>query len=266
MDVTGKKLKEYYSGSSEYLADLMTHDSEYMRPYLKVVFETETAPGKEVLEVGGGEGKTGELLREKYDRVTVVDISYKFTEYASKKYVKENLRYMTADAVKLPFKEQSFDLIVALETIEHIPDIKSFLREADRVLKKKGRIIIVSPNLCSPLFALIDLLKLILFRQTRPPFTTDFNSGRKRLLWCIRVSIRKRLAPEPQYQYREPVLDTEHVGGDWDACYLPDPVDMKKELKGYKHIKVKGQSMKAWITRAIVGDLSPILAVVLEKN
>lgn len=265
MQTTAKKLEEYYNNSSEYLADLTTHGEKYLAPYLNIVFHTEKETNKKVLEIGGGEGRAGKLLSDKYHKVAVIDISYKFTKHASDKYKKGNLYYLTAKAEYLPFKKQSFDLIVALETIEHIPDIASFLQEINRVLKKKGRIIIVSPNLCSPLFALWDLLKLVCFSQARPPFTMDFKSGVKRLIWCLRINIKKRFSKKPQYQYRDPVLDKEYVGGDWDACYLPDPLDIKKTLKGYKQIKIKGQSFKASMARFLSGDLSPILAVILEK-
>lgn len=54
---------------------------------------------------------------------------------------------VVCDALKLPFKNQSFDTYVSLEVVEHVPDLQKFFKEASRVLKKGGKCITVSPFL-----------------------------------------------------------------------------------------------------------------------
>ena len=63
-------------------------------------------------------------------------------------YQAPNLKFQTADALKLPFENDKFDLIVSLETIEHFSADKQsvLLQEFKRVLKADGTLIISTPN------------------------------------------------------------------------------------------------------------------------
>lgn len=49
----------------------------------------------------------------------------------------------------LPFKKEKFDLVVALEVIEHLLDTEFLLKEINKVLKRNGYVIISTPNLAS---------------------------------------------------------------------------------------------------------------------
>lgn len=50
------------------------------------------------------------------------------------------------DAQKLPFADESFDLVVSCETIEHVPDAQSAVREMFRVTRPGGRLFLTTPN------------------------------------------------------------------------------------------------------------------------
>lgn len=52
-----------------------------------------------------------------------------------------------ADASRLPFADKIFDTIVCLEVLEHLPPPQAALREARRLLKPEGRLIISTPFL-----------------------------------------------------------------------------------------------------------------------
>ncbi|MBI3032862.1 methyltransferase domain-containing protein [Candidatus Woesearchaeota archaeon] len=49
---------------------------------------------------------------------------------------------------KFPFKDNTFDTVVAGEILEHLENPFAFLRECKRVVKKGGRVIITTPNSC----------------------------------------------------------------------------------------------------------------------
>ena len=67
---------------------------------------------------------------------------------------KARVEFILSDAEALPFADNSFDVIVSLETIEHLRDTDKFLLECRRVLRKEGIFICSTPNkkVYSPLF------------------------------------------------------------------------------------------------------------------
>ncbi len=69
-----------------------------------------------------------------------VDIYDKAIEYAKTKY--PNIKFKIASSEKLPFKNETFDLILFYETIEHVRNPKNTLKEIQRVLKKNGTLIL----------------------------------------------------------------------------------------------------------------------------
>ncbi|HEX7961714.1 MAG TPA: class I SAM-dependent methyltransferase [Terriglobales bacterium] len=81
------------------------------------------------LEIGGGSGN----LKEYREDVVTTDIVA--TEWLD----------AVADAQALPFGENSFDNIVAIDVLHHIEYPIRFLDEAQRVLKPRGRIVVVEP-------------------------------------------------------------------------------------------------------------------------
>lgn len=81
-----------------------------------------------------------------------VDVYGKAIQYAKKIY--PDIFFKTASAQKLPFKGNSFDLLVCYETIEHVQDPILTLKEMKRVLKKDGTLILAMDS-GSSLFRLV---------------------------------------------------------------------------------------------------------------
>lgn len=69
-----------------------------------------------------------------------VDIYDKAIEHARKTY--PDIKFKVSSAEKLPFKDGSFDLILFYETIEHVENPITCLKELRRVLKKNGTLIL----------------------------------------------------------------------------------------------------------------------------
>lgn len=93
-----------------------------------------------ILDVGCGTGKNMELLSH-YGTVYGVDISAKALSYCKKRGL-TNLK--KADITKLPFQNNFFDIIIALDILEHVDDHKA-VKELQRVTKKDGTIILTVP-------------------------------------------------------------------------------------------------------------------------
>jgi SAM-dependent methyltransferase len=72
------------------------------------------------------------------------DFSYSALKIAQKGVTSASLAQ--ADATKLPFLAESFDIVVSCETIEHLPDPLSGLSEMARVCRPGGLLYLTTPN------------------------------------------------------------------------------------------------------------------------
>lgn len=105
------------------------------------------AAGKDVLEAACGAGIGLGWLARTARRVEAGDLDHKNLELAreaSSGYT--NVRVRRFDAMQLPFEESSFDLLVLFEAIYYLPSAASFFREARRVLRPGGLLLVASVN------------------------------------------------------------------------------------------------------------------------
>ncbi len=102
--------------------------------------------GKNVLDAACGEGYGTSLLAEKAGTVIGVDISEQSVSHASQRYQADNVSFQQADCKDLPFSDGQFDCIVSFETLEHMDDHESLIREFKRVLAPDGFLLISSPD------------------------------------------------------------------------------------------------------------------------
>lgn len=116
--------------------------------YQRYRFAAAFVKGKKVLDAACGEGYGSHILSEKAKEVTGLDISAETVENANKKYGKDNLSFRAGSVESLPFEDDSFDVVISYETIEHVTGEiqESFLKEIRRVLKPDGFLIMSTPN------------------------------------------------------------------------------------------------------------------------
>jgi len=95
-----------------------------------------------ILDIGSNGGNLTAKIAKFYPKAKIfgIDIYDKAVKYAQKKY--PGVHFQTADAQRLPFRNESFDLIFCLETLEHIVSPSKALKEIKKCLKKDGRAII----------------------------------------------------------------------------------------------------------------------------
>jgi len=111
-----------------------------------------------VLEIGCGTGKISKRLRQITESLSVNDISPKLTADVAQRL---HCVALAGDCANLPAGEETFDLIVSSECIEHTPHPYTALAEMRRVLKKGGWLIITTPNkLWCPVLWAAQLLKI----------------------------------------------------------------------------------------------------------
>ncbi len=96
--------------------------------------------GDKVLDLGCGAASIWyELKNIKDIDLMGVDISPKMIKEAKKLYPKD--KFLVADSEKLPFKDESFDVIVCSSVLHHLPKPDKALKEMRRVLKPYGKLI-----------------------------------------------------------------------------------------------------------------------------
>ncbi|MFV0267130.1 MAG: class I SAM-dependent methyltransferase [Draconibacterium sp.] len=100
---------------------------------------------KNVLELGCGNGTYSKVLAKNADSLLATDLSEEMVE-ASKSRLKTfvNIRVEKADCFNLPYSSNSFDTVFMANLIHIIPRPEDAIRECERVLKKGGRLIIIS--------------------------------------------------------------------------------------------------------------------------
>ena len=79
-----------------------------------------------------------------------VDISLPTVRNARAAFQGGDLRAAAADVRRLPFRDESFDAVYSMGTIEHFPDTETAVREIHRVLRPGGRAVIGVPNRWDP--------------------------------------------------------------------------------------------------------------------
>ena len=104
------------------------------------------AEGRRALDAGCGTGYGSAELAQSAIVVTGLDVAPEAIEFAGANYPIPNLRFVASSCAAMPFPENAFDLVVAFEVIEHLPDYRAFLHECARVLTHHGLFIVSSPN------------------------------------------------------------------------------------------------------------------------
>jgi SAM-dependent methyltransferase len=95
-------------------------------------------PGRRTLEVGCGEGRVARDLVQRGHQVVAVDMSPTLVGHAAE--VDPDGRYLVADAAALPFRDGSFDAVVAYNSLMDVDDMRAAVAEAARVLEPGGRL------------------------------------------------------------------------------------------------------------------------------
>jgi ubiquinone/menaquinone biosynthesis C-methylase UbiE len=100
-------------------------------------------PGEKILDSGCANGRLFAVLRPKKVDYYGVDISEKLIKIAAENY--PEAKFKTADSLNLPFPTNFFDKIYSISVLHNIPSKElrfSYLKEARRVLKPKGLLIL----------------------------------------------------------------------------------------------------------------------------
>ena len=113
---------------------------------LQLIRQYVTLEEARILDVGCGLGLYVKRFREFSDEVHGVDIDAAKVREAS--VTLPNIRQAPAEC--LPYSDETFDVLLSHEVLEHVSDDRAAVREAHRVLKPGGRMVVFVPNRLYP--------------------------------------------------------------------------------------------------------------------
>lgn len=116
-----------------------------------------------VLDLGCAEGLFAKLACRKGWSVVGMDVDMDSLSAASKTAPRANFALASGEA--LPFPDATFDRVIMLDVLEHVPSERLTLREVDRVLKPGGKLVISVPH--KGTFAFIDAQNSVTFAVGR---------------------------------------------------------------------------------------------------
>lgn len=201
---------------------LIGKSSDRLEKMLKIVRNLKQEP-ENILDIGCGTGYFAHLLKVMYPNAKVygVDISRTALSIGRNKY--KDIKFLKADAeIKLPFKDNMFDLLISGEHIEHVRDIDQTLLEINRVTKNGGVLVVTTPNLAS------WMNRILLLFGKQP--------------WYLDPSLRKTLAVFSIGNFTFPEnLDSPPSGH--LRLYTLDMLKKLLQSYGFKTVGVQGRTM-----------------------
>ncbi len=154
--------------------------------------------GKDILEVGCGRGGGLSYVTRYYapKSATGLDLSKKAIEFCSGYYAQEGIRFVQGDAQCLPFPDQSFDVVLNVESSHRYPDMEKFLAEANRVLRPGGHFLFTDFRPDKDMAQLKKQLDDSGFKQLKDELITDSVVEALSAASTDREELIKKLAPK----------------------------------------------------------------------
>ncbi|MFZ8872399.1 MAG: demethylmenaquinone methyltransferase [Candidatus Nanopelagicaceae bacterium] len=139
----------------------------------KVVKIIKPSSGMKILDIAAGPGSSSEPLHKAGADVTSLDFSEGMLEQGRK--ARPYLKFVKGDALKLPFGDNEFDVTTISFGLRNTKDYEAALREALRVTKEGGRMVIV--EFSTPTFSLFRKIYMNYLMKSLPKIARKTSSN-----------------------------------------------------------------------------------------
>lgn len=122
---------------------------------------------KNLLEVSSGRGGGATYIAKRFHPRSIhgIDLSKKAVQFCQRHYDIPGLSFSVGDAESLDCKDDSYDVVVNIESSHNYPDMRRFLEEVYRVLKPEGYFLLADMRPVTKIEHLRELLKRSGFRM-----------------------------------------------------------------------------------------------------
>lgn len=193
------RIAEQFSRSREFVWEELNYLAKYAED------------GDKVLDIGCGNGRLLQIFKNKKIDYTGIDSSEKLIVIAKEKH--SSVKFLTADALNLPFEDNSFDKVFSIAVLHHIPSKElrlKFLEEAKRVLKPNGLLVLTAWYFWREWHAwqsLIGSFTPKLFRLSKLDFKDIWEPWKRmridRYYHCFTINELKHLVEKAGFTVRE---------------------------------------------------------------
>jgi SAM-dependent methyltransferase len=183
-DLLDDERSSLFWGKERFDADRIS-GSPSVRQYFREPLRSLLRPTDTVLDVGCGAGAFLPTVSPLCDRLVGLDVTPAFVERARRVIQERGLANTTVvegSSASMPFEDGSFDAVLMVDLLHHLPSPKATVTEVHRVVRPGGLVIVFEPNKLNPLLTLgcvIDrnewgLLQLGTFGSYRSLFAPHF--------------------------------------------------------------------------------------------
>lgn len=140
-----KEKELVYNWSGERLETFIVNDItlEHLHRY---AFASNFVKEKKILDIACGEGYGANLLSQYATHVTGIDIDNSSIKKAIDKYTSPNINFKQGSATEIPLPDNSIDVVVSFETLEHLAEHDQMIKEIKRILIPMGLLIMSTPD------------------------------------------------------------------------------------------------------------------------
>lgn len=216
------------------------------------------APGQRVLDLGCGEGRHA-IAVNAVDGLDVVGVDLSPADLATARERHRDFRgnaaddgaaplfgLLVGDALRLPFADACFDVVICSEVLEHIPDFRAALREIARVLKPGGRLCASVPR---------PWCERICWRLAR-----DYHQVRGGHLRIFRIpDLRREIEDCGLESYHEHGAHALHSPYWWLQCLFWRSRERNWLVRQYHRLLVWDMMSNPAFTRRLERALNPVL-------